>query len=352
MRQSGYLTFFNVNKCGLYRIAKTEPQGLELSETFTKLKSWCESRPFEKTNPWDPKVNKNKTPCYCHKIHHDPKTGDFLLVLWKGETDKSGPLYGISINDDGSTAKVIKQTQSKFKKPVIWGRPCYYWVIPELNCVTSLKFENSRCDSAMFQEWVEGCVNFRIPLPDLKKVTTETGLVRIEITDDSDHPYRYLYHFNLGLRTVSTASAKLSELAKKVTHIIRRETVSISSTNSRQGFSKIFDKFSVPYASNSSKNRRVELKVEARPTAAEIKDIIDKHALQSNTGGWEDTGFIVENGTKTIWARSYRLTDNISVEDQGEDVLDAKALYEKISENRARYLKPIRDDDKLAASQA
>lgn len=216
MLQSGHINFFNVDKCGLYSFAGKNPVALTLSDTFKRLTEWAEGRSFETTNPWDPKKNRNKTPCYCHKVHYDKKTGDYLLVLWKGENDKHGPLYGMTIAADGKpTSKPIKQADKSRKGKVVWGRPCYYWIIPETECVASIKFENSRCDSNMFQDWVAGSMNFRVDLPEYKKVTTDTGLVRLQFTEDENHPYKYYYQFDLSLRTLSTSSAPLKELGRR-----------------------------------------------------------------------------------------------------------------------------------------
>lgn len=354
MLQSGYLNFFNVNKCGLYRISRSEAQGLDLAETFAHLKKWVDERNFDATNPWDPKTHRNKPACYAHKITRHGKTGDFLLTLWKGESDKQGPLYGISVNPDGTVDEAIKQTQVNSKKPTIWGRPCYYWVIPEINCVASIKFENSRCDSAMFQDWVSGCMNYRVDLPEYKKVETVTGLVRIqfpEVREDNGLQYKHIYSFDMSLKTISTGAAKLTDLARSVTHIIRRETVSIKSVDQRRGWAKLFKRFEVPFVSAEDQtSRRVELRVEAKPTLEEIKEIIDQHATEHDAPGWEDTGFITDKSGKTVWAGSFRISENISVDDQGKAIIDSENLFRKILENRDRYISPIIKDNALAAT--
>lgn len=348
MRQSGYINFFNVNKCGLYRHFSEIPKGLELSDTFQKLKLWKSSRNFEATNPWDPRTQRNKTPCYSHAIHHDPTTGDFLLVLWKGDSDRHGPLYGITVNPDGSIEKAVEQTRTKTRKQMIWGRPCYYWIIPEVNIVASIKFENSRTDSEMFQDWVSGCMSFRVPLPEYKKSVTEKGYTRIEMLGDDEDKFKYYFQFDLSMKSLSTASAEMQELASRVTHIVRRETVSIKTVDKRRGFAKYFKRFEVPYTSaDDNSSRKVEIRIEAKPTALEIKEIIEMHATNHDSGAWEDVGFVLDNSSKLIWASKYRLTENISIEDNGEPVFGAEQLYSKIAENRDRYLSPIRKDIQL-----
>ncbi|MBB1615890.1 hypothetical protein A9978_25895 [Pseudomonas sp. UMC65] len=342
MLQSGYINFFSVNKCGLYRHFSESPNGLDLAETFTKLKSWKEDRNFEATNPWDASKKKNKTHCYCHAIHHDTSNGDFFLVLWKGDSDRHGPLYGITINPDGSIEQVVEQTKTKGNKQMIWGRPCYYWVIPELNIVASIKFDNSRTDSAMFQDWVSGCMNFRVPLPEYVATTTEKGFTRFEIADDK---FKYYFQFDVSMKSLSTSSAEMQNLARKVTQIVRRETVSIKEVNKRKGFAKIFKNFEVPYISAEDNSiRQVELRVEAKPTVEELEHIIETYAADHDTKSWEDVGFVLDKSNSIVWASKYRLTDHISLDDNNQPIFNADEIYARVKENRDRYLGPIRKD--------
>lgn len=97
---------------------------------------------------------------------------------------------------------------------------------------------------------------------------------------------------------------------------------------------------------------KVEIKIEAKPTVGEIRDIVETYANDHAVGAWEDVGFVVENSAKLVWASRYRLTENISVEDEGEPIFDAEKLYRKIAENRARYLAPIIKDAQIQQEQA
>jgi len=344
MLQSGYINFFNVNKCGIYRNFGPEPKGLELIDTFSRIKAWKDSRNFEATNPWDPKVNRNKTACYCHEVYKAPDSDDFLLVLWKSDADSSAPLYGIEVNPDGSVGKTISQAKAKGNKKMVWGRPCYYWIVPELQLVASIKFENSRTDSAMFQDWVKGCVDLRLPLPEFKKTTTEKGFTRIELQDEEDK-FRYHFNFDLTLKSISTASAELQDLARRVTHIVRRETVSIRTVDKRQGFARLFKRFEVPYISaEDDASRKVEIKIEAKPTVAELKEIIENYAESHESEKWENVGFVIDNTSRVVWASKFRLTDKITAEDNNKPIFNAEKLYATILHNRDRYLDPIRKE--------
>ncbi|PHN29457.1 hypothetical protein AO240_20760 [Pseudomonas sp. ICMP 460] len=197
-------------------------------------------------------------------------------------------------------------------------------------------------------------MNYRVDLPEYKKVETVTGLVRIqfpEVREDNGLQYKHIYSFDMSLKTISTGAAKLTDLARSVTHIIRRETVSIKSVDQRRGWAKLFKRFEVPFVSAEDQtSRRVELRVEAKPTLEEIKEIIDQHAAEHDAPGWEDTGFITDKSGKTVWAGSFRISENISVDDQGKAIIDSENLFRKILENRDRYISPIIKDNALAAT--
>ncbi|MEX3775413.1 hypothetical protein [Pseudomonas sp. MYb118] len=346
MLQSGYINFFNANKCGLYRHFSETPKGLDLAETFSKLQSWKGGRNFEATNPWDAGRNKNKTACYCHAVHHDKDNGDYLLVLWKGDSDRHGPLYGITVNADGSIEQAVEQTKTKTNKQMIWGRPCYYWVIPELNIVASIKFDNSRTDSSMFQDWVRGCIDFRVDLPEYKTSSTDHGFKRYEMIGEDEDKFKYYFQFDLSMKSLSTSSAEMQNLARRVTQIVRRETVSIKEVDKRKGFASYFKKFTVPFASaEDNSSRKIELRIEAQPTTKEIESIIETHATNHDANVWEDVGFILDNKpTKIVWASKYRLTEHISIEDNGKPVFSAPDIYATIKSSRDRYLAPLKKD--------
>ncbi|HBR5385136.1 TPA: hypothetical protein L9Y46_005644, partial [Klebsiella pneumoniae] len=95
----GHLNFFKVNKCGLYKVNDNNTYGLELSETFDLIQDWVGTKSLALTIPWDPKEKPNRSKCYCKDIYKDENTGDFLIMLWKSDTDSTGSLLGAS--EDG-----------------------------------------------------------------------------------------------------------------------------------------------------------------------------------------------------------------------------------------------------------
>lgn len=340
MASIGNMNFFQVNECGLYKLKDNKTYGLELAETFNLLHSWRKAHHFADTIPWDPAARSSKSKCYCKDIAKDDGTGDFLVVLWKSDTDSTGGLLGAP--EDETKGDVIKFGNQLRGQKIIWGRPCYYWVIPKHQSVISIRFDHSVCDSQLFQEYVAACITNRIKYTDKDVEHTPSGFARISY-NEADMQYRFAYRFDISLRSLNTANSEFTKLAKKVTHIVKRETLKINLKDERAEWVKMFDKF-LPYVSakSDSKKRRIEFKVEAKPTVAEIKNLIEKYAkAERKASDWDNVGFLNDDGT-TVWVDKYRLKDDITITDVNHEWFPAKFLLEKLMANRERYLRPIK----------
>lgn len=150
-----HLNFFSIDECGLYKQGDIVPKALDAAETFELIYQWVRGKPMEDTIPWDPESTKNgMAKCYCHDFYKSEDTGEFFFVLWKSETDSAGTIWGAQASAKTGSSSVVEYTDSYKGKKVIWGRPCYYWIIPKLNTVVSIKLDNSVCDSGLFQDWV------------------------------------------------------------------------------------------------------------------------------------------------------------------------------------------------------
>ncbi|WP_278405171.1 hypothetical protein [Pseudoalteromonas ruthenica] len=113
MFDTGHMNFFSVDHCGLYKVGKDDTHGCELGETFDLILDWVKGRPLSSTIPWDPdKARNNKSKSYCKDIHKDPETGDFIVVLWKSDTDNAGTLWGASEDKETGSKEVVKYTNT------------------------------------------------------------------------------------------------------------------------------------------------------------------------------------------------------------------------------------------------
>ena len=339
MFDTGHMNFFKVDRCGLYKLKQEKTYGCELDETFSLIKDWVKGRSLAATIPWDPhEARRNKAKCYCKDIYKNESTNDYFVVLWKSDTDSAGTLWGAQEDNATGTGNVVKYTNEYKGKKVIWGRPCYYWIVPEENTVVSIKFDHSVCDAQLFEDYIKACINNRVQHENRKKEYTEKGYVRISY--ESDEANRFAYGFNMSLRSLETSNVELQKLASKVTHVIRRETIKVHSKDERAEWIKIFDKVPLVSAKPKSKKRKIEVKAEAKPTVKELQEIIENNAKEGRKpNDWDNVGFITETGI--TWVDKYRLRTHITISGKKDSLLTAEELSDVVTRERSRLIAPI-----------
>lgn len=356
MNNSGHMNFFRVDFCGLYKVNNPKSHGLELKETLDSINTWVQGRSLSETIPWHPRdARKNKPNAYCKDIYKVPGTGDFVLVLWKQEADNAETLWGAPEDDQTGASEVIKYTDQYKGKPVVWGRPCYYWIPADHDIVVSIKFDNSVTDAQLFSDYITACVTNRVKHPNRVVTYTEKQhAARIAYTSDQSN--QFLYRFKMSLLSLDTASAELKNLAAKVTHIIRRETIAVRSKDDRAQWLKLFDNIPFIEGKPKSKTRRIEYEAEAMPTAVEIKSIIeDCSTIDRKPADWDNVGFRTKD-KKVTWVDKYRLTDKLQMSNVAYGIYTAKDIYSKININRDEFLEKTSDSSSpksiVAMSQA
>ncbi|HBX9334169.1 TPA: hypothetical protein MIK03_29145, partial [Klebsiella pneumoniae] len=246
---------------------------------------------------------------------------------------------------------VVKYTNSYRGKKVIWGRPCFYWVIPELETIVSIKFDHSICDSELFQDYVHSSITNRVKHSKRVKNKTEKGYIRLSNTDDDDL-YKYMYRFDMKLRSLETTHTELGKLIPKITHIVRRETIIINPNDARADWLKTFSTL-VPFVSGkkNTRTRQIEIKAEAKPSLNEVKEIIEKYSSEDREKRlWDNVGFATDKGI--TWVDKYRMRDILNVPSEDYSTYSAAYIYEQISHKRKEFISPILKESKALQSQS
>lgn len=339
MLDTGHMNFFTVENCGLYKVGRQDTYGCELTETFDLINKWFQTRTFNTTIPWDPtSARRNKPKCYCQDIYKDDSTGDFVIVLWKSDTDSKGNLWGMGEDSKAGSGTPVKLSSKHKGKKMVWGRPAYYWVIPKYNIIVSIKFDHSVCDAQLFEDYVKACITNRVKHPNRKVHHTEHGHARISYIDEDKK--RYLYRFKMHLKSLDTSSAELQSLAANVTHIVRRETIIVNSNDEKAQWVNIFNKIPYMRANPKSKKRKIEIRAEAKPTAKELKKIIEDNATEGRKPtDWDNVGFSTDKGT--MWADKFRMKGSIRISGQDDEIYNAAEIFSYVAKERNQLLAPI-----------
>ncbi len=240
-----------------------------------------------------------------------------MFVFWKKFGDDSGKLSGIlaksKVDDTGiDTHKV--QASVKGQK-VILGEPMYYWFIPEYNLIAAVKFPNSLSDSDSVFDYIKKCIDLRINHPR-KSISTRNvfnqhvgrDLVIKNVTYRSeDDSYSLSFKLNAELKELSINDASLAGLAKRITHLVVRETISSTKEVKKDSAFVMFDRLLRKSKQSKSISKQVEITSEESFSIPELRQVIAAYYDDfSDASGWDNVGFKfdgIESPTK--WFNNY-----------------------------------------------
>ncbi|MEW6178180.1 MAG: hypothetical protein AB1588_21060 [Pseudomonadota bacterium] len=361
----GLLNYFDIVEDGLYTIQTRATEGsiksasnsLKISKTLPLIKDWVSKRSFKATCPWPEESDGPHRPemCYCKEIY-PCSNGDYILVLWKNDPSDSEGYRGLILDENGAPSTYLNNTSGDTGDNVVWGHPCYYWIIPERNLVVSIKFPDSKCDNALFKKWIKSVVRNKLKIPGYNSRSVTDSAVRIRFsTPQQPEDYSYLYRFETAIREFDTSIEYLESIAADTKSITVRDYVStfapIEAQSSNSSFldatnvdvletiTKIIDLFRKT-ESNSSQDssiskRKVELMIEGTPSLEIVNELINFNE-QTPSDDWSDVIFTT-NDDNNVSFKSHRLVERLVMNRFG-DPYSGGELFQALSAAREELL--------------
>ena len=362
IKATGHIRFFKTNRFGFYqrKDKATTQVGGGMAELLESFCDWTVDRDFAKTIPWDPEKFPHRQEIYCKDVSHRTKTGDFLVVFWKRFGVESGKVTGIKesakVGDD--TTDSVKVDAEFDGEPAILGQPMYYWFIPEHNLVATVNFAHSSSITKPVCDYLRRCLQTRVDHP-AKVTTTETindgePFTRIQFEAPGGGYMTPIIDINLKQLKSDVANAKV--LAKKITHLVIRDTISSDVINTSSGNDSLFQllfelKSALHQAKGKKKKQKVYKKIEIIEertlSVNEVRKIIEAHRSDRVVDdGWEDIGFKVEGKKGINWFSQYVGREEIEMRRLPEtaNYYKAGSLLNALTKNRDELLLQIVDE--------
>lgn len=276
--EKGLISFFEVAHCGFYGREDGEATHLEgsLEEMVNSFCEWVKDRDFNQTIPWDAESYPKRSQIYCKSIAQDPDTKDVLIVLWKRFGDDSGKVSGISpdakVGQDASDS--IKIDPKVKGQSAILGQPMYYWFVPSLNVIATINFPHSCAATKDVCDYFKRCVDLRIEHPR-KRVSEVEGqdpntgepIIRKNIYFVSeDEKNKMRFRFQANTKELNSEKANSERLAKKISHIVVRDTISTKKGEDKDSIFKLWSKVE----GKKKFSKHIELVEEVDLSASEV----------------------------------------------------------------------------------
>ena len=360
--EKGLITFFDLEKFGFYRVRNkrdSEDYDVDTKDLLFRLNNWLEGKHFQNTVPWGDKGGSfNKI--YCQSYCFDEKTGDFVLVLIKSVGAENGGVKGIKINslvgiDSNDT---VTSGDGLNTKEVAWGQVMYYWFIPSMNKMASIRFSDSVSDinglSKYIREWVKyRCDKYQGDIGESIRIRSDGTESRSSIRQLYKHKgdglngkkdnFSFQFRFLAKQLKLKTGVKNLDSIYSQVTHLVFRSTVTVH-TEDRRGFTKLMDRY-LPFAGFNAPKvdektgkipriKEYEVTINESPSLDELENIFQEYNEEYNElDVWNNVGLKLNGRSKdTLWLNEYVVKEDIlmPLKVAHKDVYSANQIMQKL----------------------
>lgn len=222
--------------------------------------------------------------------------------------------------------------------------------------MVSIKFDDSKCDSDLMQKWVNYCVRHRLKFTGYNSRQPGESETRISFsTPESPETYNLLYKFSTNIKIFKTSEEHLERICETTKYMLLRNEVVVrdvakdtemeATISGKDSLDKanidifnLFQSFMAKFFPKAKEEggsvRKVEIKLEATPTVAQMKELIS-YSSGFSEDEWADVIFIDENEKPTS-IKSHRIVERI-VLPPAIDAYSCDQLYKVLSEERSKF---------------
>ncbi|ELR4459454.1 hypothetical protein QR995_004409 [Salmonella enterica] len=356
---NGSITFFDINAFGFYRL-KHKAKDLDykfgsLEEVFGEFETWLRGKAIEETIPWDVNTNPMRSKTYCRGVAIDPQTKDIVVVLLRAVGDGSGNLHGVRMGSavGSEESDTVKAGTSVRGGRVIWGEPCYYWIIPEHKKIASIIFPHSGADTNRFCQYVTTFVNNHSNVDGSRKQSTTSHqhsrdpnrIVNVVKTmfehGEGKDKCNCLFKFDVEQTKIKTAVDNLENIIPNITQTIIRDIATSRVDDERSPFLQLASEFMPSLFGEApplQSPKRIEVRIDGAPTPEEIAQLFAQRAEDTD---WADVGFKVKDSEIPIWLTKYVVKSTLPIDSDGLSHYSPGKLLEEINNIREDILESV-----------
>lgn len=337
------VTFYSVAKCGFYKRGEKQPSFGGLADTFQQLADWSNGLELSLTKLLDPGIDADTMPVYV--LEMVPCGTGWVLACWNEVPSADGNITSVSKNSIVGAPQVHLNELVENSIP---GYATYFWVIPELNVIASIKFSDFttglRAMSGYISDFLTLESKYAIDANDVEDQPYIAGY-----TDKEDNvPTAAKPRFKLIAFSKKGRRAYLLENHDKIKKVLRVGRVTLENVVDRTTFQSLVrflrgDPTRHQDIEVGVRSARVELQF--TPSEEELMEMIAADDADDDGSRWEDLGFELNGEEGTIWLNRSRASDTFSlnVEVGASGVVKTQMLAHTLGTQRAQILQLLDD---------
>lgn len=332
------ITFYEVERCGLYEYSSDEPKLGSLSIFLEQLKSWVQrsGKTLEETCTYAIEESEDVERTFCYDIVKNDKTGDYLLTTWNETPSYEGKVAAVKANSKVGDAKV---EFTKLPKDSIPGYATYFWFVPSKSVFATIRFQHrlngKRNLDKYFREFISKFSNYVVEAED---GDADINIIGYSENDDED-PLNLHAFFRTSILRKPGQIDYIQNNLLKIRKIIRHNKLSPTLAESQELWQKALLGLGLKKAKKLNSDVNFSYEFSYTPSSSELKEMISDWE-KNHDSKWDDIGFTFKGEQMPKWLSNSlaRSEFELDVKRLDDEVVEAKSILKQLTLKRSSIL--------------
>ncbi len=328
------VTFYKIEKCGLYEYGEDEPILGGAAEFLKQLQVWVKKndKPLGETCTYAIEESEDVDRTFCYDLVSNGSTGDFLLTTWNETPSYEGRVAAVKAKSKVGSAKV---EFTELPKDSIPGYATYFWFIPAGNVFATIRFQHrlngKKSLDKYFKEFISKFSEYTVLSDDGDADFNVVGYSE----KDGDDPMNLHPQFRASIVRKPGQIDYILEQKDKIRKVTRHNRLSPKIVECQELWQKALLNLGL------KKQRRLDSEVNFSyefsftPSEAELKEMISEWE-EGHDSKWDDIGFTLKNEQVPRWLSNSLARDRfeLDVKRIDEEIVDSKSLLEQLTDKK------------------
>lgn len=328
------VTFYDVERCGLYNFDSDESELGKLSDYLQQLMDWSKKggKPLEETCTYAIAESEDVDRTFCYDIVKNASTGDFLLTTWNETPSYAGKVAAVKGSAKVGDAKV---EFTALPKDTIPGYATYFWFVPSKSVFATVRFQHrlngKKNLDKYFKEFISKFSDYA--------VWSEEGDADINIvgySDSSDGELQHLHpYYRASMVRKPGQISFIKSQSKKIRKIVRHNRLTPNLQVNQDLWQKALLGLGLKKQKKLDSNVNFSYEFSYTPTEQEVEEMVSEWE-KSHDSKWDDIGFLLRGEQAPRWLSNSvaRSEFELKVKRLDEEIVEAKSLLKALSDDR------------------
>lgn len=339
--ENATITFYKIHKAGYYLYGATDPAFGNTLSLLQDLTSWAAGKTLKQTKTYE--ANDEVLPSYLLDVKND---GDnFVLLLWNEvpTTDQSVP----SVEENAQFGTDPEVIFNAIQQGSIPGFATYFWFIPSLNLVASIKLNHALTGQKAMQCYLQHFLKQSSSHVVAERVEKDDGTQEVVIKgykvnpeDDVLSKKKHYPQFSVGLVKNPGKHDIIRQNANNISKIEKIVELDVAKADDFSLWQKLLNHMHISHPQNADVSTKIRYELSPDVDLNDIDGMIDDWNDNNDTASC-DYGFTFTGDSKMYWlSRSLARTKfPLNLERQDAEFVNSTSLLSELIGKRTLILR-------------